>query len=99
VGNRVQTTSGNASVVAYGVGNSVAKRRSLLLVNRSDVAQNVVATFAGAPTGTKEYQRVEIASGINNDRPTVTREKKAAKPGSLRWRLPPHSVTVLTFGG
>lgn len=99
VGNRVQTTSGNSGVVAYGVGNASEKRRSLLLVNRTDAEQTVRASFIGAPTGAKEYQRIEIASGVNNDRPTVTREKPSAKPGSLRWKLPPHSVTVLTFGG
>ncbi len=100
IGDRVATRTGDgAAVVAYAVANPRAGRRSLLLVNRTDAALTVHATFAGPATGAKPYQRVEIASGKNGEKPATTREKAFAKPGKGAWTLPAHSVTVLTFGG
>ncbi|MBC8134747.1 MAG: hypothetical protein H8F28_02540 [Fibrella sp.] len=99
VGNRVVTKSGNGAVVAYAVTNPQTKRRSLLMINRTDASQTVNAAFTGQPTGAKGYQRVEIASGKNGEKPTTTRGTPFAKPGRASWVLPAHSVTLLTFGG
>ncbi len=99
IGDRVAAISGDNGVVAYAVMNPRTKRRSLLLVNRSDRSRTIHATFSGAPTGTKPYQRVEIAFGKNGDKPTVARDSPLVKPGNGTWVAAPNSVTVMTFGG
>ncbi|MBC7808967.1 MAG: hypothetical protein H7145_22770, partial [Akkermansiaceae bacterium] len=97
VGNRVRVQSGGDAVTAYAVANTVTKRQSLLLINRTNTARMVNATFTGRPTGAKPYQKVEIASARNGEKPTTTREMPFAKPGRQLWTLPAHSVTLLTF--
>lgn len=98
IGDRVAAQSGSGAVVAYAVANPATKRRSLLLINRTDAAQTVDATFTGQSTGTKPYQKIEIASEKNNEKPTTTRETPFTKAGKGTWALPAHSITVLTFG-
>ncbi len=90
VGRRVATDSGDpAAVVPFAVRDDSAGTRSVLLINRSNTLQEIVADFGGWRPRSEVLSRYEVsASGFSQT--TV-----AASDLSGTLAIPPHSVTLI----
>jgi hypothetical protein len=90
------TVSGDdRRVVAFAVTGPAAKRRALLLVNRTDDPQEVRTTHVGwKPAAGNAARRHEVSE--NGYRAAAL---KAGEATGGPMVVPPHSVTALVFGG